>query len=66
MFSHSNALKKQESSGWLGREPYPVNSNIKLLYPQVYVWHTRTELPDLKDEERLKKLGKNTDEGIEI
>lgn len=33
---------------------------------KVYVWHTRTEKPNLKDEERLRKLGKPTDEGIEI
>ena len=34
--------------------------------PQVYVWHTRTEQPDLKQEIRLNKVGKHTDEGIEL
>ncbi|KAG0712400.1 Galactosylgalactosylxylosylprotein 3-beta-glucuronosyltransferase 1 [Chionoecetes opilio] len=36
------------------------------LCTKVYVWHTRTEQPDLKDEERLKRVGKRTDEGIEV
>ncbi|KAK8381258.1 hypothetical protein O3P69_008253 [Scylla paramamosain] len=36
------------------------------LCTKVYVWHTRTEQPDLKQEIRLNKVGKHTDEGIEL
>ena len=33
---------------------------------QVFVWHTRTETPDLKYEEKLIKRGERTDEGMEV
>ncbi|XP_042211406.1 galactosylgalactosylxylosylprotein 3-beta-glucuronosyltransferase 2-like isoform X3 [Homarus americanus] len=36
------------------------------LCTKVYVWHTRTEKPNMKDEERLRNAGKPTDEGIEV
>lgn len=36
------------------------------LCTKVYVWHTRTEKPNMKDEERLRKEGKATNEGIEV
>lgn len=36
------------------------------LCTKVYVWHTRTEKPNMKDEERLRKEGKATNNGIEV
>ncbi|XP_068212160.1 galactosylgalactosylxylosylprotein 3-beta-glucuronosyltransferase I [Palaemon carinicauda] len=36
------------------------------LCTKVYVWHTQTLKPNLKDEERLRKAGKSTDAGIEV
>ncbi|XP_069982857.1 galactosylgalactosylxylosylprotein 3-beta-glucuronosyltransferase I [Penaeus vannamei] len=36
------------------------------LCTKVYVWHTRTEKPNMKDEQRLRKMGKATNEGIEV
>lgn len=39
-------------------------SKIHML--QVYVWHTRTEAPKLKDEQKLRLEGKRSDEGIEV
>ncbi|XP_034947476.1 galactosylgalactosylxylosylprotein 3-beta-glucuronosyltransferase I [Chelonus insularis] len=33
---------------------------------KVYVWHTRTEAPQLKDEQRLNKLGKKSNDNIEV
>lgn len=36
------------------------------LCTKVLVWHTRTERPNMKDEERLRKAGTPTDQGIEV
>lgn len=36
------------------------------LCTKVYVWHTRTEKANMKHEERLRRAGKPTDEGIEV
>ncbi|XP_008559492.1 galactosylgalactosylxylosylprotein 3-beta-glucuronosyltransferase I [Microplitis demolitor] len=33
---------------------------------KVYVWHTRTESPQLRDEQRLIKLGKKSNDNIEV
>ncbi|CAD6222430.1 GSCOCG00000967001-RA-CDS [Cotesia congregata] len=33
---------------------------------KVYVWHTRTESPPLRDEQRLIKMGKKSNDNIEI
>ncbi|XP_063709147.1 galactosylgalactosylxylosylprotein 3-beta-glucuronosyltransferase I [Culicoides brevitarsis] len=33
---------------------------------EVLVWHTRTEAPKLREEEKLKKQGKRSDEGMEV
>lgn len=32
----------------------------------VLVWHTRTEAPKLNAEDKLKKLGKKSDDGMEV
>ncbi|KAK4287037.1 hypothetical protein Pmani_033361 [Petrolisthes manimaculis] len=36
------------------------------LCTKVLVWHTRTERPNMKDEERLRKAGTPSDQGIEV
>lgn len=33
---------------------------------KVYVWHTRTEAPKLKEEQKLRLEGKRSDDGIEV
>lgn len=33
---------------------------------KVYIWHTRTENPNMRDEDRLRKEGKPTDRNIEV
>lgn len=36
------------------------------LCTEVLVWHTRTETPKLKEEEKMIKQGKRSDEGMEV
>ena len=33
---------------------------------QVYVWHTRTEKPKWKEEDKLIKMGKPSDPDVEV
>ncbi|KAG7174836.1 Galactosylgalactosylxylosylprotein 3-beta-glucuronosyltransferase 2-like [Homarus americanus] len=49
-------------TGWKPNRPFATD----MAGFAVYVWHTRTEKPNMKDEERLRNAGKPTDEGIEV